>query len=281
MFRTAATFAVLALLFLPDGASAFWWRYRAFRSWAYCPPPPVVVVPQCAPVVPVVNPGVHAPGSPLPPPSVSVEPPKGNTQAPDSQVRPTGLDEPGRLATPTPAPPEPAKTEARTPAVAETPPPPRPAEEQPESKLPKLDLPLTNPKSEEKATDPLKIELPPVPAGKKAEPKLPPLVVPQLPPPAAASESKYRPATADRPGYTVLPVDGAGSTGTKGTWKVGFYNYTTRDLELAVEGRTVALPARSYVTAAVPGTFSWRVGAGADESTTIPAGSGGVEVVLK
>src|SRR5438874_2117498 len=130
--------------------------------------------------------------------------------------------------------------------------------------------------------DPPKVELPPLPAPGKADAGVPPVVLPQLPPIAPTgglSESKYRPATADRPAFAVLPVDGAAPGGANPRWAVGFYNYTGRDLELRVGGSAVRLPARSSVTASVPGTFAWRVGGGADETTVIPPASGGVEIV--
>jgi hypothetical protein len=172
---------------------------------------------------------------------------------------------------------------------------PRAAEEEPGNKLPPLNLPMTNPAKETTPTEtPPKLNLPPVsdtpkltipPISDTPKIELPPITAKSepsnfpLPPLVMPTEVKYRPTLDDRPQIDVLPVDGDPPAGA--VWKVGFYNYTGRDLELRVEGRTVTLPARSYVTARVPGTFTWRVGRGADEKTTIPPTSAGVEIVLK
>jgi hypothetical protein len=177
----------------------------------------------------------------------------------------------------------------------------KPPEEDSANKVPKLELPLPSPPSAPAAppAEP-RLELPPIKAAPKGQPAkseatkpeptkpestktnegtIPPIVLPQLPPPGGVSESKYRPAAGDRPEVAVLPVDGDPPAGA--TRKVGFYNYTGRDLELKIEGNAVALPAKSFVTAEVPVRFTWRVGSAAEETTTIPANSAGVEVVLK
>ena len=41
---------------------------------------------------------------------------------------------------------------------------------------------------------------------------------------------------------------------------VGFYNHTTRDLELTIEGRSVKLPAKSYLYAQLGTAFTWSIG---------------------
>jgi hypothetical protein len=289
MPRRLGVLAVVAVLLVPDWAAAFGWQSHCYAPPAYYSQPAIILVPVCPPAV----------YTPLPPPTVHVSPPaappqempRKNTQAPtEPEIKPA------EFATPKPAPPSDGGGEPRrSPA-----PPARPAEEEAANKVPKLDLPLPAAPSAPVAppAEP-KLELPPIkPAAKAETPKLampktepaktepakteltiPPIVLPQLPPPGGVSESKYRPATTDRPSVAVLPVDGTPPAGAKR--KVGFYNYTGLDLELKVEGTAVTLPAKSYVTADVPTKFTWRVGTAADETTTIPADSAGVEVVLK
>jgi hypothetical protein len=286
MPRRLGVLAVIAVLLVPDWAAAFGWRARCYAPLTYYAQPAVILVPVCPPAV----------YTPLPPPTVHVSPappsdmPKKNTQAPFERLDSSEI-KPAEFATPKPAPPPDGGGESRrsptTPAA-------KPAEEESANKVPKLDLPLpTSPPPTVPPVEP-KLELPPIKPAAKSEPAktepaktepgkteltVPPIVLPQLPPPGGVSESKYRPATADRPSVAVLPVDGMLPAGAKR--KVGFYNYTGGDLELRVEGTAVTLPAKSYVTADVPTKFTWRVGTAADETTTIPADSAGVEVVLK
>jgi hypothetical protein len=286
MTRTVGTLAVVALLLVPDWATAFGWRARRWVRPFRAPSPPaaMVLLPPCLPVIPVTPYAPPAPAT-LRPPTVQVVPeagaaadkPRGIAPAPADPA--TDIRPAGNLATPTAAPPDPPKTTSEAPArsqVIDAAPPPKPAEEKPESRLPKTDLPLPSLPGNGSKAD--------APAAGKIDSPVPPIVLPQLPPVPAAgakTESKYRPAAGDRPSFAVLPVDGVAPAGANPAWQVGFFNYTGRDLELRVEGQAVALPARSYVTAKVPGTFTWRVGTGADETTTIPAASGGVEIVLK
>lgn len=269
--------------------------------------PPVGYAPGLALQPPTVQ---VSPGSTTAPPAdaskdgvkAPAEPGTGNP------VRPAGFSTP---PAPTPAPPEPAKvvpTVPDRPPVVERAAPAKAAEDDPANRVPKLNLPMENPtftapKNPEpkaavpdapKAGDPgiMLPQLPPVvpPAAKpepampgRVEPTPPPIVLPQLPPVTPAggtSESKYRPTTVETPSVAVLPVDGAPAAGAA-TRKVGFYNYTDRDLNLRVAGSPVKLPAKSYVTADVSPTFTWRLSDRTEETTTVPAGSAGVEVVIK
>jgi hypothetical protein len=296
MPRRLGVVAVVSLLLVPDWAAAFGWRTHCYTPPGYYAPPAVIYVPVCPTLElsPLAPPTVHV--SPAAPPSQEM--PRKNTQAPtETQVKPA------EFATPTPAPPPDGGSETRQSPVA-MPKPTKPPEEDAVNKVPKLELPLPSPPSTPTTpaappTEP-RLELPPIKPATKGQPAksettkpeptktesprtnegtIPPIVLPQLPPPGGVSESKYRPATADRPEIAVLPVDGAPPAGA--TRKVGFYNYTGRDLELKIGSNPVALPARSYFTAEVPVKFTWQVGSSAEETTTIPADSAGVEVVLK
>jgi len=115
--------------------------------------------------------------------------------------------------------------------------------------------------------------VPRVPGG---ESTLPPL---QIVPPPEPSTSRSSPLS-DRKAFEVVPVTGA-APAAGALRSVGIFNHTDRDVSLTVEGETVTLPKRSYVTAAVPRKFAWKLGDGAAQTTEVPADSPGVEIVLR
>ena len=61
---------------------------------------------------------------------------------------------------------------------------------------------------------------------------------------------------------------------------VGFYNHTTRDLELTIEGRSVKLPAKSYLYAQLGTAFTWSIGNRPSTRERVPEDAGGLEVVF-
>jgi hypothetical protein len=113
-------------------------------------------------------------------------------------------------------------------------------------------------------------------------PDMPPLTLPQVPlekPNKGTSTSKASPLT-DAPRVDVFPVDGPPPAGPTAKRSVGFFNHTDRDLKLTVEGETVTLPRRHYVSATVPATFAWKLD-GDERRTEVPAAAPGVEVVIR
>ena len=129
-----------------------------------------------------------------------------------------------------------------------------------------------------RAAEPEPVKLPPlVPRVPGNEGGLPPL---KINPPAGPSTSRSSPL-ADRRAFEVVPVAGGAVPAPGALRSVGIFNHTDRDVALTVEGETVTLPARSYVTAAVPRKFAWRLGAGEPQSTEVPPGAPGVEIVLR
>jgi hypothetical protein len=79
---------------------------------------------------------------------------------------------------------------------------------------------------------------------------------------------------------TVLAARGAGDT-PRGYRTVGFYNHTAVDLALTIEGRTVKLPARSYLQAQVAPSFNWSHGDRAAKREVVPEGADGLDVVFR
>jgi hypothetical protein len=117
-------------------------------------------------------------------------------------------------------------------------------------------------------------------------PDVPPLTIPQLPvePPAATgtSTSKASPLTGTAaPRGDVYPVDGPPPATPTARRRVGFFNHTDRDVRLTVEGQSVTLPGRHFVTAEVPAKFGWRLDGGEERRTEVPAAAPGVEVVIR
>ena len=76
------------------------------------------------------------------------------------------------------------------------------------------------------------------------------------------------------PTVQVFPATGSRPAAT-GTRKVGFFNHTDKDLDLVIEGKAVRLPRKTYLQAEVPPAFTWKHGANAAESATVPAGAAG------
>jgi hypothetical protein len=62
---------------------------------------------------------------------------------------------------------------------------------------------------------------------------------------------------------------------------VGFYNHTTRDLTLTIEGRVVKLPAKSYLHAQLAPIFTWGHSEQPAVRETVPDGAAGLDVVFR
>ncbi len=289
MMRHFVPLACLGTALLPAGALALGWRTYYYPCVpvpvASCPP--VVYSPACPPGCEVYAPApVYTPPparTPAAPtvtqepaarpeaakpdaPAAPVAPPPKAPVAPMPGVPRTGLDAPE--GTPAEAVRIPATVVPFVPATPSVPlAQPRPVE--PASAVapvPKVPAPVAEP-----GRFPL---VPRVPGG---EGGLPPLQI--VPPPAEPSTSRSSPL-ADRPAFEVVPVAGA-ALAAGALRSVGIFNHTDRDVSLTVEGETVTLPKRSYVTASVPRKFAWRLDAGESRTTEVPAGSPGVEIVLR
>jgi hypothetical protein len=116
--------------------------------------------------------------------------------------------------------------------------------------------------------------------GAKAD-ALPPLALPPDSPVApGAVEAKSSPLRAATTALKVSVFPAAG--GAAGQFrKVGFYNHTTRDLALTIEGKAVTLPAKSYLFAQLPATFSWACAGKPAAKETIPADATGLDVLIR
>ena len=274
MMRQFVPLACLGTALLPAGALALGWR----TCYAPCVPvaavcylPPVAYFPACPPPVefsapaPFVAPLVAAPPPPAAPkvtqdPPAKPEPAKPDAPVPKAPVAPmpgmprTGLDAPeGKPA-------DAVRIPATVPVIPVTP-----------------SAPLAPPRAVEPAAAPEPVRLPPlVPRVPGNEGGLPPL---KIEPPTVPRTANSSPL-ADRRPFEVVPV--VGEVPAPGALRsVGIFNHTDAGVTLTVEGETVTLPARSYVTAAVPRKFAWRLGAGESQTTEVPPGAPGVEIVLR
>ncbi len=311
MTRSVCLFASAGLVLLPDGATAFGWRTR------HCPPAPMAyVAPEivflsptlpyipigsydyCPPGIPIYVHDACPPNvvAPLAPRSAPAAPPKvmekPSVQAPDNEKQPI---RPATFATP-----------MEIPLEKSLAPPPRPVDVEPVKPLPLETIPKTDlPKNERPQPLVPKIELPPIEQPKPAVPKidlssfdLPPIDqpkpssdikipeiklsdVPPIAPTGGISTSRYSPETGkSRPAITMLPVESNGKVIVDGKWKIGFYNYSDRDLNLVVDGKTMTLPSKNSLSVSVGKTFTWRVGTAPDETTIIANDSAGWEIVI-
>lgn len=268
MLRQALRLALLgsALLAVWSSASA-------------CPPiffrpyyPPMMAAPYYAPQPYYVMPAPQA----YPPPRVQIERTKPADFAkpepakPDAAVKPAGFKSTESVPLSPPRP-EPAVPKAAVPEFKLDPLP----GATPKSDVPQLPAPgATTPKDSEGTT------IPPLlpPLKGVPDPTVPPLAIP-TPAIPKSSTSKASPLS-DRPRAEVIPVDGALSD-PAGRRTVGFFNRSDRDVRLTVEGQTITLPTRHYVTARVPTTFGWKLDDGPDEKTVVPTAAPGVEVVIR
>lgn len=273
MMRQYISLALLGLALVPDWATAL-----GGRRW--CAPPPS---PPCPPRMVFVSPVL--PTFTFAPPNYSILPAPTVQAEPEAPAKP----EPPR-ADPAPAAPRPVTpgvppsnatadpdgtVEPTEFAKPKTAPPPR--SDTPKLELPRVPLPgAAAPAKNDDA------KIPPL-IPRLANPDVPPLTIPKVPveprTKADSSTSKASPLTGT-PRVDVFPVDGTPPPGPKAKRTVGFFNHTDRDLMLTVEGDTVMLPRRHYVTAEVPATFVWKMD-GDERRTEVPAAAPGVEVVIR
>ena len=306
MKRYLCWLAVLGAATVPDWAAAC---DRPFWVQTYWVPPPVYVPayqPPCVPVyeVPLPPPRITTvparDSAPLAPPAIATTP-KPAPSIPPAVAAPSPSSEPtfrpaGGM---TPVTPEVVKPAANVtppmPPVVIPDPPPKKAEPLP--KLPPVELPALPggsalPSPAPAPTDPgpmipsPMLPIPPADPKKPANDKdaLPPLVLPPesggpptgiVPP---MSTSKSSPIAAR--GMSVEVFAAAGSVAGP-TRKVGFFNHTNADIELAIEGRAVTLPRKTYIHAELPPTFKWKHGENAAETATVPTGAAGLDVVFR
>jgi len=116
------------------------------------------------------------------------------------------------------------------------------------------------------------------PKGSDGKDDLPPLV---LPPEGSSGVIPTVSKSSPLGGAIKVQVFTAGGTASGTLRKVGFFNHTDRDLDLVIEGKSVALPKKSYLNAELPVRFSWKAAGNAAQATTVPDGAAGVDVLFK
>lgn len=114
---------------------------------------------------------------------------------------------------------------------------------------------------------------------------LPPLTLPPDTPVAPGAspktvEARSSPLTsaARELKVSVFPASGVATAGLR---KIGFYNHTQYDLQLTLEGKTVTLPARSYLHAHLPPKFTWKCAGQPATSATVPTDATGLDVLIR
>ncbi len=306
MMRQVIPLALTGLALASGWATALGcWR----RVWWAPPPPPVcpprpVLVPAYQPAAGVAPPNYSI----LPAPTVSAEPGTPEPSRAEPAKPAPAKPETGRTET-TPATPKPVapgippggRSAAAPAAPRENPvrptefarpesaaPPKEPAA--PAGGAPRIEipqLPVTGaPAKPDKPADPPKgdkAKIPPL-VPRLPDPDVPPLTIPQVPveprPAARPSTSKASPLTGS-PRVDIYPVDGPLPASPQARRKVGFFNHTDRAVRLTVEGETVTLPGRHFITAEVPARFAWRLNDGEERRTEVPTAAPGVEVVIR
>jgi len=277
MMRHFVPLAFLGTALLPDGAAAL-----GGRTYLPCVPAPVFSCPQRIVILPPCQPPYEVyPGAvygPAPSAAPGATPPAPPTVTQDPPARP----EPAKPDAPAPTTPVPKAPMPGVPRVSGESPGGTPTEA---VRIPAT-VPIV-PVTPAAAVTPAPATVPPA-----AEPgRLPPLVprVPggegglprlQIVPPPETSTSRSSPL-ADRDPVEVVPVAGAAPAAPGALRSVGIFNHTDRDVALTVEGETVTLPKRTYVTAAVPRKFTWKLDGGEARTTEVPPTAPGVEIVLR
>lgn len=158
----------------------------------------------------------------------------------------------------------------------------------PEPKVPVVEpkVPVVEPMGK----DAIPVPAPPsdlIPAPGLGAPKtpdaLPPLTLPPdapIVPDAKPNVAKSSPLTGLARELKVNVFPATGTLATNGLRKIGFYNHTERELTLTIEGKPVTLPAKSFLHAQLPSTFTWKHGDTATKST-VPADATGLDVVFR
>jgi hypothetical protein len=77
----------------------------------------------------------------------------------------------------------------------------------------------------------------------------------------------------------VFPATGAAAGSA--LRKVGFFNHTSRDLELKIQGEAVTLPAKSYLHANLPPTFTWQCSTQPATTEKVPGDASGLDVLIR
>lgn len=298
MFRYLVLPTLIALLLIPDWASAFF-RRRATPAvvvpaqkvqYAYapapqCPPmflapvaccPPATVAPVAPQVVPermatpksVVPEAVKPTPAPIPTPEKLIEPklpsvvPNGASRRPEA---PPIKSVPEITITPV------VTAEVNLPPIS-VPLTPVPA-------LPKLTLdpiPAKELAPELKVTPdaalPAFVPLPAIDTS-----SLPPLAVPR------EVEVKSSPIHAEKhsAAYEMFPVVGNAPVNPDEKRIVTFYNFSGRELMLTINGKTYNLPAKHTIEGKLGTQFKMRIGAGEDHEVNVPMSATGADVVLK
>lgn len=260
----------LALLFGSTTAASAHWRrswhyhYHPAHYWAYPGPvvygsywyaptvvywDPVWVYPASWCVCPPVLQPVASPPAAAPPKSMDAE--RTQRETPFSPIAPATMSTPEEKP---PARIPPAELPQPMPRVEELPKPEfapiKPAE--PAIEAPRIEAPQPR-------KDPPKIELPP------------------LEPPVLNSKSVSHYLGA--PEVSLFPV--AGLAPANGSYRIGFFNATERNITLVVNGETLELPRQSRVSATVARSFRWSVDGEAERSTIINADAAGMDVLIR
>lgn len=78
----------------------------------------------------------------------------------------------------------------------------------------------------------------------------------------------------------VFPVVAAAKT-EGGYRMVSFFNHTNRDLNLTIEGRSVKLPAKTFLETKLNQAFTWSYGDNSSATERVPDGASGLDVVFR
>jgi hypothetical protein len=281
--------SLLALLASSLSASACWWNHGP-PVYFYPPPPPVyfywVPPPVCVCPPPMMAPPQVVPNKP------PERMPEKKTAAPKDV--PFSPIVPATSTTPTEE-----KTESKIPKM-EVPVTPPKAMEQPKVEVlppPKVEVKPELPKIEMPKPE-VKVELPAMPPVKETKPELPKIEMPsttpkiELPPinapapalelpPLAIPPVKVEKSTSKKLTQDVQLRSVAGAAPADGRYAISFQNYSDAAIVLAVNGETLTLPAKCNVIATVSRSFTWSAGDGKPQQHTFAADAAGGEVVIR
>ncbi len=306
MFRYLVVPVLMALLLVPDWASALGRRRPLFAGRAqpistpyypvqyaqpvyYPAPPPPVYYSQAAPCCPPACQAapMGAPSNPMVVPE-RMDPtpkPKGNVQSEpqaqpkavegESSLRPAAAASETLPPTKVPFPVAPAskpKEPVFVPVVPKSP------EVAPLPALPKL-KPDTDPKKDEPKPE----DLPKLEFNKLDAIPGPPLAAPapleSLTIPTVAKSSPLY-AETGKPTIERFAVEGTAPASPDALRLVTFYNFSARELTLTIAGRAVPVPSKHRVEAKLPTSFAWKVGDDAQPEGTIPLTAPGLDIVI-
>jgi hypothetical protein len=123
---------------------------------------------------------------------------------------------------------------------------------------------------------------PPVPGNLAVPIPAPPAATPPpAPGPSPAPPTNAPKAGVSESGASTSYYAGSASPAAAAVCTVAFWNYSDRNIILTVDGQRWQLPRNKGITLDLPRAFTWQTDGRGAEQEQVPAGSSGMEIVIR